>query len=397
MSIEKRNGKYVVRWSVWITEDGRKRRKQLSKSFAFKDKAERFKAKIKLGEAFAPNELSPQRVTIGEIIAAWKERAFPHLAPTSRETHESRLRLHFEMLLPIQIHALTPIVIDEWIAGMVANRNKYGKGAVRTSFKAELALLGTILNDYGEHREEGYVSPIRRRHRIAVNIGKPKPKCKDLQEVELEAMLEAIVEHNYRGLARVLRAMAIVQYYQALRISEVAALRWQDVRFDRSTPSRSRLVLFQHVLYVRDRLRSKISPGIKNGTGKEQPMLPRTFAALSELAAAAGANRGLVFCDETGNHFSYRSITYVYNRAFERAGLPYTGTHVMRHGGTRTVLEDTGGDRDVARQQLGNRDAKTVDVYAVRSAAAFTHYAERKWAECVQDGVLEPPRLRVVK
>ena len=171
-------------------------------------------------------------------------------------------------------------------------------------------------------------------------------------------------------------------------------MRWEDVRLDRMEPRRSRLVLCQHT--IRDGRRSVIVPGIKNGTGKEQPLLPRSFAALAELAQE-GAKKGLVFRDTSGGHFAYGPIKYAYNRAFEAADLPYRGTHVMRHVGTRTVLEDTGGDRDIAGQQLGNRSAQAVAVYAVRSGTAFTGYAERKWDECVPGSVLEPPMLRVVR
>lgn len=79
-----------------------------------------------------------------------------------------------------------------------------------------------------------------------------------------------------------------------------------------------------------------------------------------------------------GSHFEYRQIQYAYDKAFKAAGLPYSATHVMRHGGCRRVYNATG-DLSIAQQHLGNKSMQTVAVYAKRSAAALTNVAHAEW------------------
>jgi len=396
MSIEKLpTGRWQVRWR---DETGQQR----ARNFPFRQEAKAFDDEVraaKLGLAPPPLGAVAKRPmpTFGEVVDAWKARRYPALAAGTLDSYDKLLRLHFDPLLALSMSDLTPKALDGWIAWLVAGRDRFGKGRLRVSFRAELALLRAILNDFGEHRDEDdapWVSPLKQRHKKAIRLAAPKPKRKDLSEEELGQLRAALLELDFRGRGRVHAALAAVQYWQALRISEAAALRWSDLRLDRTAPAKSRLTVSQHVVYLRA-APSFIAPGTKNGPLKEQPVLPQTFLALAELWTPTA--RGLVFKGEAGAFLAYREVQYAYDRAFKRAGLPYTATHVMRHGGTRTVLEDTGGDRDIARQQLGNRDGKTVEVYAQRSAAAFTRYAEKKWRECASSSAFERAGLKLVK
>jgi integrase len=154
------------------------------------------------------------------------------------------------------------------------------------------------------------------------------------------------------------------------------------------------------------REKSFIESGFKNsdalGAVKEHPMLPPVFEVLKQLHSPGA--RGLIFKPAGLEFFSYSQIQNAYNRAFKAAGLPYRSTHVMRHGGTRKTFDETGGDTGIAQQHLGNRDRKTVDVYAVRSASAFGKYAETKWDECERRVAVggnkwqqSPPHLHLVQ
>ena len=54
---------------------------------------------------------------------------------------------------------------------------------------------------------------------------------------------------------------------------------------------------------------------------------------------------------------------------------------IMRHGGCRRVLNQSGADLSMAKQILGNRDLKTVMVYAQRDTQALTQFAQRAWEQ----------------
>lgn len=104
-------------------------------------------------------------------------------------------------------------------------------------------------------------------------------------------------------------------------------------------------------------------------------MFPETFEILSKLHHPGV--KELIFPAD-GTHLEYRTIQSAYDRTFRKAGLPYSGTHVMRHGGCRRVYNQEG-DLAVAQQLLGNSDLKTTLVYAKRSASALTEVAKRYW------------------
>lgn len=102
--------------------------------------------------------------------------------------------------------------------------------------------------------------------------------------------------------------------------------------------------------------------------------------ALHEAPAPVSTSlSGLIFQPKPGQFFTYSQIQNAYNRAFEAAGLPYRSTHVIRHGGTRKTYDETGGDLEIAKQQLGNAALSSVLTYAKRSARAFTRYVDGQW------------------
>jgi integrase len=353
----------------------------------------------------APGAMPDEGPTLQAIVDEWRSRTFSALGAGTIEAYEKSLRLWFVHLLCVPVRAITAAVVDRWIDWMKENVDLYGKGKQRQSFKAELALLSTLLGYYAEFHDEdtAFRNPIKRRHRASIRIRNRKLAHRDLGPEDAAKFLEQVG----RDRGAVGEAFATVQYWQAHRVSETAALRWEDVRLDFEDPRRSRLFVAQHVVYLRGKhAQSRIEPGFKNGAGiKEQPMLPQVFAALARIRPARP--EGLIF--RAGNKdrapaedfLAYRTLQTWYDRAFKRLGLPYTATHVLRHGGTRSIFELTGGDRDVAKQQLGNRNDRTVEVYAVRSSAAFTQVVNGLWDDALQHPGRKWPqsggRLEIVK
>jgi integrase len=126
-----------------------------------------------------------------------------------------------------------------------------------------------------------------------------------------------------------------------VRISEAAALHWEDVHLNYQEPSKS-------------------------------------FEALSGLHFHGA--KGLAFKDKRSQFLEYRQIQWRYENAFAKAGVEYRGTHALRHGGCREVNNQTG-DLAVAGMLLGNQDSDTVKVYARRVPSALLKVAESAWQE----------------
>ena len=168
-----------------------------------------------------------------------------------------------------------------------------------------------------------------------------------------------------------------------MRISEVAALRQEDLRLNFRSPRESSLQVCQHVVYPRvGKEKPLVEDGFKNARGgqdsvKEQPLWSETFAALKTVFRLGA--RGLLFGLTAIEPFPYRSIQAAYDATFADAELPYKGTHVLRHGGTRRVYNATGGDLAVAQQLLGNADLESTLVYAKRDKRALRNLVEKDW------------------
>lgn len=343
------------------------------------------------------------------LIEEWKRRIFPTLAQGTCLQYEKLIRLSMGSLLDLPVHGVTPQKIDEWLDELKARAKRSPRS--RKSFDHELGLLSIILKYYlNYHDDPAFQFPVKKRHRDAVwlrKAGDAKAVSKDLSVEEFQKFREALLRFP-RG--RFFAALATVQYFQALRISEAAAIHWGDVRLDFDQSARSRLFVRRSVLWPRRKgLASFVQMGFKNSKStdgvKEQPLFPESFAALQAMAEEAqGLGKelqGLVF-EVDGKHLEYRSIQFVYDRAFKSVGLPYRGTHVMRHGGCRNIYNEVP-DTAIAQQLLGNSSLQTTLIYAKRHASALTRVAEQHWERAEVNGggcnwlQNTEPKLKLVK
>lgn len=316
----------------------------------------------------------------GDITDEWKRRRYPHLAIGTQLQYDKLIKLYLKSLFEIPIREITSKRIDCWLDELKCPGALSMRRGTRKSFEHELTLLNTILRYFQEyHDDTDFRFPVKKRHWEGVRLHQSRSleTKKDLREEEFLVFREHLRTHKDGEL---LAKLAVVQYYQALRISEAAAIFWEDVQFDWTHPEKSRIKIVRSLFFSRTKevatfLRAGFKNSAFNDGMKEQPMFPETFEALKSLYHEGA--KGLVF-QIKHKHLEYRSIQSHYDRAFREAGLPYTGTHVMRHGGCRRVYNIVP-DTAVAQQLLGNSDLKTTLVYAKRHASALTEVAQKFW------------------
>jgi integrase len=377
------------------------KRQRVSQYFATLDEARNWQARLEAAstskdESYERAERKARRAQgpkLKDVIREWQNRKYQALAVGTRVHYDQLIEKHFQSLIDLRVNAVTSSVIDGWIAEMKSRVGETHQSRMRKSFLHELTLLGVILRYYSEyHDDPEFRYPIKRRHREDAELRvNDHDKPKDLSVDEFIKFREALAM-GLHGPA--LAAMATVQYFQALRISEAAALHWEDVHLNFRSPEESRIRVSRHVEFSRKRgMSSKIAPGFKNshatGGMKELPLFPPAYAALRELFFVGA--KGLVFQSPEGTFFEYRQIQRAYNIAFKKAGLPYRSTHVMRHGGCRAVYNETG-DLGLAAQILGNVSPDTVNVYAKRHKSALTNFCKTKWQQG-SDSNLSPATL----
>lgn len=226
--------------------------------------------------------------------------------------------------------------------------------------------------------------PIKKRHRKDVLLHKEILEVsKDLTDEDFLKFRNELRKTKY---GNVLAALATLQFYYALRISEAAGIQFENIKLNEADPTESMLTITHS---VRFRRRGGAPPelviGYKNsrasGGAKKFTLVPETYNVFKELFHPW--SKGSVFMiDKKLIH--YRSLQHYYNKAFERAGLKYRATHILRHGGCNFYYNMTG-DLSVANEVLGNSDMKTVQVYAVRNPKVVKGLIkDRVWTESLR-------------
>ena len=318
----------------------------------------------------------------GKIVAEWRKRLFPSISESTQVAYDKIIKLYLGSLLGLGILEITSRRVDLWLDELKDPQSKTMQSKRRQSFRHELSVLSTVFRYYEDYYDDDldFQYPIRKRHKDSVHLNRPyTPRHKDLKEDQFLKFREELKNGPYGIL---IAALATLQFYQALRISEAAGLFLEDAGFDFKFPHRSRITIVRAICWPRKKgVPSFIKGGFKNSIAndgvKEQPMFPETYEALIPFYQDGG--RGLIF-QVDGKHLEYRTIQHAYDTAFKRAGLPFSGTHVLRHGGCRKLLNETG-DMTIAKQHLGNTDMATVQVYAQREASALTKVAQGKWEQ----------------
>jgi len=325
----------------------------------------------------APVNLGP---TFAEVYERFCAKRVSKLSQGTRINYERYVRLHFQEVMPVPVRSITAGYIDSWLDKRMKTIGKTMQSRTRVNFDHELSVMRSVLTFYGEYYEDSeFRFPLKARHAEDAKVKKAPPKHKDLSLEEFERFLGELRKFKDGTL---MASMATVQFYQALRISEAAALHWEDVNFNWKSPSESTLRVCKHVLYPRKAGQPPvIADGFKNARGgedsiKELSLFRESFDALKALFHIG--IRGLVFKSSTGALLTYRQIQAAYDDAFARADLRYRGTHVLRHAGCRYVYNQTG-DLAIAMQHLGNSDMESTLVYAKRDKAAFRNFVQKDW------------------
>ncbi|WP_240125688.1 tyrosine recombinase XerC [Thermomonas alba] len=173
-------------------------------------------------------------------------------------------------------------------------------------------------------------------------IRAPKAARKLPQVLDVDEAVQLVTLPTDAPLGLRDRALLELLYSSGLRLSEVCALRWQDLDFD------SGLVT---VL----------------GKGRKQRIVPVGSHARAALLAwrddSGGAADGFVFPGRGGARISGRAIQLRLKQLAQRQGMfKRIHPHLLRHSFASHVLESSGDLRGV-QELLGHADISTTQIY----------------------------------
>lgn len=356
------------------------------KTVYFRDKKQRiceFFPDLKTAREWLQGNISSQEVTdsssditFGYVLEKYKEVHFPTLRQGTRDYYDRQIRLHFDSLKPILMREFNSKTVDDWIE-QLNTKLKDGKYKnTRMSFIKELKLLSGVLNFCNGYFDEIQVLNVfKDRHRSQLNIKEYAPRAKDITEEEFLKFRNELLKGPNGSLYF---HIATIQFYQALRVSEVCALTWENIFLNIANPSESMLKVSHSVYWPRVKgKQTTIQKGFKNskslGGTKSSYLLPRSYESLQSLGVA----EGLIF-KLNGEILEYRQLQYAYDRALKAIGLPYTGSHVMRHGGGSIAFNRSNGNLAVAAAHLGTT-VTVAQTYSHLSKQTQKSFVDQEW------------------
>lgn len=324
--------------------------------------------------------------TFSLVVNDYRKNRFTTLKVSTQNLYDRLMKSkNWEILYNFKINEITPVTIDQWIKRMKSNPHS----STRTSFKKELSLLKTILTYYSEY-DDKYQLPFKVRHKKDIVVrAKEHSKNKDLTQDQFQRFRQELLKGK---MGLMIYTLATVQYYQALRISEAAGIHAEDIILNQHKEL-SRLKVSKSVMYDSNKrgiLQNSFKNSNSNHGSKESPLFPESYFAIQKYFETYKDRKGALFIQDNGELLTYRQIQHAYDKAFRLAGLNFSGTHIMRHGGARLAYDSSNGDFGVAKQILGNADIKSIQIYAQRSTSALNEHSEKIWKkhlEVVTGGV----------
>lgn len=298
--------------------------------------------------------------TLGEVWETMQVHHFPTLATSTKAIWIRRYSL-LKMLEHLRMDQITPSKITSWVNHWVDHfkteeYQESGRGrAGRCNLNNELNMLVTIFNWYKE--SEQYESeavmltcPVKKKHR---KLGFIKPVPDKKKQIDLK---HAFIFFDY--LKPLYKDLAMMQFFTAGRIGEIAGLQWSNIDLD------NRRMLIKHtcVWCMSNKTFIELKAFPKNKEPRPVFITDEIFEVLKRRKAFKIQGNDYVFHVD-GNPLNYGTIQVNYRGAQRKGKLPYSGTHILRHGMAK-LARQVGGGLDAVIAMTGHKDLKLADHYS---------------------------------
>lgn len=300
-----------------------------------------------------------RRATIKEIWKKMQIEHFPTLALSTQQVWFRRYHLLRE-LENYSFDLLTPSLISKWIEKKVQyfKSDDYisqGRGhSSRSNLNNELNLLVTIFNWYTqqtqfEDQSKNLKSPVLPKHR---KMGVIKDIDKKKKQIKVDDIFLFI---NY--LKPLYRDLAMLQFYCAARISEIAGLQWSTVDIE----NRRMEIRFTSQWDMSSKKFIKLKNFPKNKEPRPVYITDEIQEILMRRLSFKLPANNFVF-HVNGRPLNYGTIQLNYRNAQRKSGISHTGTHILRHGMAQLARQVGGLDAVLA--MTGHKSLKLADYYS---------------------------------
>ena len=310
------------------------------------------------GAILTAEEINSDYSTLKEVWEAMQENHFPMLATSTKNMWIKR----YTLLVDLECYPMdkiTPTKITEWVNHWVQhfkNKDQSRRGnARRCNLNCELNLFVTIFNWYKEseifeEEAKNLTNPIKKKHR---RMGFIKPLPDKKMQIDLK---DALIFFDY--LKPLYRDLAQMQFYTAGRIGEVSGMQWSNI----SLKERRMLIKHTCVWHMTNKTFLELKEFPKNREPRPVYITDEIMDILERRLAFRMPDNDYVFHVE-GRPLNYGTIQLNYREAQRKGNLPYSGTHILRHGMAK-LARKVGGGLDAVIAITGHKDLKLADHYS---------------------------------
>lgn len=161
----------------------------------------------------------------------------------------------------------------------------------------------------------------------------------------------------FNELKQPFRDLAIIQYFCAGRIGETIGIQKESIDFA------NRLLHINHTA-ISDRNKKFRFLSDLTKTGEDRTVYITDSLRKVILSRLNDTDDRCNFLIQLGGRpLNYGTALSAYNRAFKKLGLPYSGTHCLRHG-CASLARTLTGSLDAAMSVTGHKDARVAEIYA---------------------------------
>lgn len=311
--------------------------------------------------------------TLQEVWEVMQKQHFPTLATSTKDIWRRRYQL-LKDLEHLPMDKITPSKVTSWVEKHVEHfkgdvYQRSGRGfAGRCNLNNELNMFVTIFNWYkaSEQFEKEAVlltCPIKTKHR---KLGFIKPVPDKRKQIDVQS---AFLFFDY--LPPLYRDLAMMQFYCAGRIGEICGLQWSNI----DLKNRRMLIKHTSVFHPINKTFLELKPFPKNKEARPVFITDEILELLKKREAFRVLGNDFVFHVE-GRPINYCTVQMNYRDAQRKSGVPYTGTHILRHGMAK-LARQVGGGLDAVLAMTGHKDLKLADHYSKSSEDDQKNFSEK--------------------
>ncbi len=312
------------------------------------------------GDIEKPAPIKSDCATLREVWSQYQKDHFPTLAPSTRAIWKRRYSL-LKDIEHLPMDFITPSIVTSWVQNQVKffksdeyEQNSRGR-AKRCNLNNELNMFTTIFNWYKqsetfEQEALHLVNPVKTKHKKLGFIRAIPVKEK---KITLDHALDF-----FAHLPELYRDFAKLQFFLAARVSEIAGLQWHRVDF-----INRKITIMETARFHQSRKTFlELNPHPKNKEPRSAYITDQIREILLRRQKDKIPNNEFVF-HINGKPLNYCTILVNYRSANRKANLPYSGTHILRHG-MATLARKVGGGLDAVIAMTGHKDYKLADHYS---------------------------------